>query len=200
MGKRLRIVATLCCALAFCFALVGCGGVNKAAFVGVWDLESGSDESLSPDSIKLMKSLGLEINLVLNEDGNGVLNLFGEETKATWEANSNTDGTLSINGNTAALKLSDGKLTVEDSTGTTMVFVKYDSTASTAESSSAASESSSVASTSAAEDSTSASTSAAEGSASASAASEGSASAGSEASAGEAGSDAAASQSSSSAG
>ena len=150
MTKRIGIIAAVCFAFAFCFALVGCGGVDKSAYVGTWDLESGSDESLSADSIELMKSLGLDVTITLKDDGTGSLNLFGEETDLDWEATSSTEGSVSFNGNSAALKLSDGKLILEDSTGSSMTFKKSDATASTASSASAEAASSEAASSEAA--------------------------------------------------
>ena len=141
MSKKIGIIAAACFALALCFALVGCGGVDKSAYVGSWELESGSDESLDAESIELMKSLGLEVTLTLSEDGTGSLDLFGETTDLTWEAKSNSEGTITLNDSTAALKLVDGKLTLEDATGSSMTFAKED--ASSASSASASSESAS---------------------------------------------------------
>ena len=140
MGKKLGIAAAICFAFALCFALVGCGGVNKAAYTGTWELESGSDENLDAESIALMKSLGLEVSMTLNEDGTGSLNLFGEMMNLTWEAKTNTEGIITFNETNAALKLSDGKLILEDSTGASMTFAKADNTASASASASSASE------------------------------------------------------------
>ena len=145
MNKKLGVIAVICFAFALCAALVACGGVNKAAYTGTWQLESGSDESLNSESIQLMKSLGLEVTLTLNEDGTGSLDLFGENTAIKWEAKSDSEGTLSINDTTASLKLADGKLTLEDASGSSMTFIKGEATSSSATAGSAAAASSEAA-------------------------------------------------------
>jgi len=122
MSKKLGIIAALCCVFVLCFALVGCGGVDKSKYTGDWKLAYGSDENLDADSIKLMESLGLSVTLTLNEDGSGSLDLFGEKQDAKWEASSNTEGKITLNGSEAKIKLTDSDLTIEDSTGASMTF------------------------------------------------------------------------------
>lgn len=120
--KKLSLIAAMCCAFVLCFALVGCGGVDKSNYTGDWKLAYGSDENLDADSLELMDSLGLTVILTLNEDGTGALNLFGESMDATWEASSNSEGTITLEGSEASLKLDNGELTIEDSTGASMTF------------------------------------------------------------------------------
>ena len=98
------------------------GGVDKSKYTGDWKLAYGSDENLDADSIKLMESLGLSVTLTLNEDGSGSLDLFGEKQDAKWEASSNTEGKITLNGSEAKIKLTDSDLTIEDSTGASMTF------------------------------------------------------------------------------
>lgn len=149
--KKLGIIAALCCAFVLCFALVGCGGVDKSNYTGDWKLAYGSDENLDADSLELMDSLGLTVILTLNDDGTGTLNLFGDSMDATWEASSNEEGTIALDDSDASLKLSGGELTIEDSTGASMTFKRTtaDSTAS-ADSASASSASSEASSSSSA--------------------------------------------------
>ena len=121
MGKKLGIIAAVCCALALCFALVGCGA-DKSNYTGEWNLAYGSDENLDADSIALMDSLGLTVKLTLNDDGSGTLDLFGETMQAKWEASSNTEGKIALEGSEAKMTLANGELTITDSTGATMTF------------------------------------------------------------------------------
>ena len=123
MGTRIGIIAALCCALALCFALVGCGGgVDKSNYTGDWKLAYGSDENLDSASIDLMDSLGLAVTLTLNEDGTGSLNLFGEVMEAKWEASSNSEGKITLDGSEATMKLENSELTIVDSTDASMTF------------------------------------------------------------------------------
>ncbi|MBP3866369.1 MAG: hypothetical protein J6D25_00980 [Eggerthellaceae bacterium] len=126
MNKKIGIIAALVCAFVLCFALVGCGGgsVDKTKFTGTWTLESGSDENLDADSIELMKSLGLEVNLTLNDDDTGKLDMFGQQEAVTWEATSATEGKLSMEGSGSAnLKVEDNKLVMSDDSSS-MTFAK----------------------------------------------------------------------------
>lgn len=126
MNKKIGIIAVLACALVLCFALVGCGGgsIDKTKFIGTWTLESGSDENLDADSIELMKSLGLEVNLTLNDDDTGTLDMFGQKEAVTWEASSATEGKLSMeNTGSANLKVEDSKLVMSDDSSS-MTFAK----------------------------------------------------------------------------
>lgn len=119
--KKLGIIAALCCALVLCFALVGCGA-DKSSYTGEWNLAYGSDENLDADSIALMDSLGLTVTLTLNDDGTGSLDLFGDKLEAKWEASSNSEGKISLDGSDAKMTLENGELTILDSTGASMTF------------------------------------------------------------------------------
>lgn len=142
MGRKIGIIAALCCAFVLCFALVGCGGVDKSKYTGDWKLVYGSDENLDADSIELMDSLGLSVTLTLKEDGTGTLNLFGESMDAKWEASSNTEGKITLDNSDATLKLENDQLTIVDSTNASMTFKRASAT-STSSSASASSASSS---------------------------------------------------------
>lgn len=127
MGKKLGIIAVLCCAFALCFTLIGCGGsVDKSNYLGDWQMTSGSDENLDEESIQLMESLGLTVTLTLNEDGTGSLNLFGEATDVTWEAKSNTEGTITYEGEDAKITLNGDELTLSDDTDASMTFKRIE--------------------------------------------------------------------------
>ena len=106
-----------------CFALVGCGGgVDKSNYTGDWTLTSSSNANIDEKSVELMKSLGVENSLTLNDNGSGTLRLLGDSSDVTWEATSNASGTLKRNGNSSAIRLEDGKLTLEDVEGSSYVF------------------------------------------------------------------------------
>ncbi len=122
MTKKIGLIAALCCVFVLCFALVGCGGVDKSKYTGEWKLAYGSDENLDADSIELMDSLGLSVTLNLTDDGKGTLNLFGDSMEATWEASSNTEGKISMSDTDATMKLNNDELTIVDSSGASMTF------------------------------------------------------------------------------
>lgn len=154
--KKGIIVALFACVFALSLALVGCGGGGgdvKAAWVGTWDLtemeESG--QVTGSEDIEMLKGLGLTVNLELKEDGTGALVLFGESMNGKWEAKSATDATFTYEGQTINMKITDGKLTMEQN-GSKLTFVKgtASSASASAASASAASESASAASASAA--------------------------------------------------
>ena len=124
MAKRIGIIAALCFVLALGFTLVGCGGnsVDKSNYTGNWTLASSTDADLDADSIALMKSLGLEVNLTLNEDGSGKLDMFGDESDVSWEATSNTEGKMKMNNAETSIKLDNGALTLADVDGSSLTF------------------------------------------------------------------------------
>ena len=122
--KKLGIIATICCAFALCFALMGCGGGDsasgdsagdaeaaKAAFAGTWDLvgmvQDGTETSQS--DLEMLSSLGLDVYLDLNDDGTAALVLFGESMAGSWEATSVTSGTLSLDGSDPVEMVIDGE-------------------------------------------------------------------------------------------
>lgn len=123
-ASRFALVALCLAAAALSLTLAGCGGVDKSLYTGSWSLESGSDESLDADSLALLRSLGLEVLLTLNDDETGQLDQFGETLSVTWKASSNSEGEMTIDGSESTFTLADGKLTVTDTGGTVMVFVR----------------------------------------------------------------------------
>ena len=145
MKKILGIATAICCMFALCFSLAGCG-VDKSGYVGNWSLESGTDATLDADSIALMKTLGLQVILTLNDDETGSMDLFGDKLDVTWKATSATEGEATIDGKATTLKLEDDKLTVTEEDGKYLVFAKYDGELPSATAASAASASSASAS------------------------------------------------------
>ncbi|MBQ9041756.1 MAG: lipocalin family protein [Eggerthellaceae bacterium] len=158
------IIALLACVFALSLSLVGCGGGGgnaadaKAAFIGTWDLvemeENG--EVTGSEDLDMLKALGLDVYLELNEDGTGALVLFGEAMNGTWEAKSATEGTFKIENETVDMKIADSKLTMEQS-GAKLTFAKGEARSSSAAAASSEAASSEAASSEAASSASSAS-------------------------------------------
>ena len=92
-------LALMACILALAFALVGCGGSKadpEEAFLGSWKLSGGEiyGEELDDETIKTMEEWGLNCILILDEDGEGQLDLLGDVEDITWKVKS--DGTAKI--------------------------------------------------------------------------------------------------------
>lgn len=125
MARRIGVVAALCCVLALCFALVGCGGsASKADYTGDWKLASSSDANYDEASIKLMRSLGKDVSLTLNDDGKGTLTMLDDQTSVTWEAKSGTEGKLKAGDTETSLTLEGDKLTMDDYKGSSYTFAR----------------------------------------------------------------------------
>ena len=105
--------------LVLAFALVGCGGSKadpEEAFLGSWKLSGGEiyGEELDDETIKTMEEWGLNCILILDEDGEGQLDLFGDVEDITWKVKS--DGTAKISAEDVDFKatLKDDTLTLKD--------------------------------------------------------------------------------------
>lgn len=129
--KRLWTTFVAVCAL--CLALVGCGGGgsakadHKADFIGSWEIVKmvSDGEDTSSEDIDAMKAFGLNVYLDLNEDGSFTLDVFGSPMTGTWEATGANKGSITMQGSTAPMTISDGLLTFEQS-GSSMTFKKID--------------------------------------------------------------------------
>ena len=95
---KLRVVALFCCVLTLCIALAGCAGVDKSRYVGEWTYSSSENADLDEQSLSLADSLGLKIELVLSEDGTGTFTMLADSKSVTWDASSDTEGKLAIDG------------------------------------------------------------------------------------------------------
>lgn len=125
-NKLLAALVTSIAAIVLCFALAGCGGGDpKANFIGQWELESIEDAEMGHVDTAILKQMGMEVSMTLNEDGSGDFVLFGQSIDATWTANSATSMTLTLAGEGDApfTLTADGKL-VGDDGETTMTFTK----------------------------------------------------------------------------
>lgn len=115
MKSKLKVLGVVAFALALCFALVGCGGDDKAdykkAVIGTWELSeiTGSSE----DDMDMMKALGLTVEAAFAEDGTFKLGAFGEAMDGTWDAKSADKVSLTIEGDSVDATIKDGVLSIE---------------------------------------------------------------------------------------
>lgn len=112
-------LALMACILALAFALVGCGGSKadpEEAFLGSWKLSGGEiyGEELDDETIKTMEEWGLNCILILDEDGEGQLDLFGDVEDVTWKVKSDGTAKISAEGVDFKATLKDGTLTLKD--------------------------------------------------------------------------------------
>ena len=112
-------LALMACILALAFALVGCNGSKadpEEAFLGSWKLSGGEiyGEELDDETIETMEEWGLNCILILDEDGEGQLDLFGDVEDITWKVKS--DGTAKISAEDVDFKatLKGDTLTLKD--------------------------------------------------------------------------------------
>lgn len=113
-------------ALSMALGLIACApSVDKTAFLGSWVLNAGSDEALNAETIALARSMGSDATILLNEDGTGTLDLYGDISNLSWEANANNEGTLKVDDTrTATIKIEDEKLIVSDRDGGNLTFAR----------------------------------------------------------------------------
>lgn len=115
MKSKLKVLGVVAFALALCFALVGCGGGDKAdpkkAVIGTWELSelTGSSE----DDLASMKAFGLTVEATFAEDGTFKLGMFGETMDGTWDAKSADKVSLTIEGDSVDATIKDGVLSIE---------------------------------------------------------------------------------------
>ena len=112
-------LALMACILALAFALVGCGGSKadpEEAFLGSWKLSGGEiyGEELDDETIKTMEEWCLNCILILDEDGEGQLDLFGDVEDVTWKVKSDGTAKISAEGVDFKATLKDGTLTLKD--------------------------------------------------------------------------------------
>ena len=129
--RKAGLIASLCCAVALCFALVGCGaGGNdpqaaKEAFTGTWDLAgmTQNGQETSSSDLEMLQKLGLEVYLELNEDGTSKLMMFGESMEGTWEAENATTASLVLEGQKTEMSIEGDSMTMEQA-DSSLTFVK----------------------------------------------------------------------------
>jgi uncharacterized lipoprotein NlpE involved in copper resistance len=128
--KRAGRIVLLCVLALLCLGLFACSGSSadaKKAYTGQWKLTEMTEngEAVSADDMAMLDSLGMTIDLTVNEDGTFDLTFFGESQKGDWEAKSATEATFTIEGDSVPATLKDGKLTLSES-DVSMTFEKKD--------------------------------------------------------------------------
>lgn len=123
-----KALAALACAIALCLALVGCvgssGGAGKASassnseaavdvakLIGTWELSGSIDADgvrASDDSIALMRELGLDLFVNLNEDATFDMVVFEGSLRGTWDAVSRDTIVFETEGDSLTVKIEDG--------------------------------------------------------------------------------------------
>ena len=103
-----KILAILL-AVAMIAALAACSGKTKASYndAGYYSVFSITEDGETMSQAEL-EELGLEIYMELKDDGTGVINIAGDETRITWE-----DGSITNEGETKAYALAGGMLTLD---------------------------------------------------------------------------------------
>ena len=111
----MKKILALTLILVMVFALCACGGGKNAA-VGTWKLtglfEGGEDYSA------YLAMLGMDMTLVLNEDGTGSMEMMGEKIDVTWG-----DGKITNEGESIPFSVDGDKLTMEED-GSQLVFTR----------------------------------------------------------------------------
>ncbi|MBR0403822.1 MAG: hypothetical protein IJI68_01270 [Eggerthellaceae bacterium] len=125
MKQKIGIILVACLSFALCMALSACVLTNKSLYVGTWELQDSNGDTFDSDTMELMKTLDVKVTLSLVDDGTGTLNYLGTDPHSvTWKASSNTEGELSVDGETNKLSLNEAVLTMTDDEGTYMTFAK----------------------------------------------------------------------------
>lgn len=117
--KRILLSFVVCSALVL--GLAGCASSNndeaqsRDAFSGHWDLvqiDSGND-TVEQEDLDRLRSQGLDVYLVLTEDGAATLSLFDGITEGSWTPKNKTEASLSLdNGETITMTISDDVLSM----------------------------------------------------------------------------------------
>lgn len=131
MTKKMTGRIVLACVLAMlCLGLFACSESSadaKKAYIGQWKLVEMTEngEAVAAEDMAMLDSMGMTIDLTVNEDGTFDLTFFGESQKGDWEAKSATEATFTVEGDSVPATLKDGKLTLSES-DVSMTFEKKD--------------------------------------------------------------------------
>jgi hypothetical protein len=112
----MKKLVALCLVLVLVVAMVACGGGGKNPAVGTWKL-TGLFEG-EEDYSAYLAMLGMDLTIVLNEDGTGTMEMMGEKLDITW-----ADGKIMNEGESLSFSVDGDTLTISEE-GERMVFTR----------------------------------------------------------------------------
>ena len=112
----MKKLVALCLVLVLVVAMVACGGGGKNPAVGTWKL-TGLFEG-EEDYSAYLAMLGMDLTIVLNEDGTGTMEMMGEKLDITW-----ADGKIMNEGESLSYSVDGDTLTIAEE-GERMVFTR----------------------------------------------------------------------------
>ncbi|MBO4352624.1 MAG: zinc-ribbon domain-containing protein [Eggerthellaceae bacterium] len=85
---------------------------NSDVICGDWELESGSDEDLDAETMDMMRELGFNVTLSIDDDGTFEFSLFDESVSGTWKQTGTNAYLFTISGDsiTGTYDSASGKL------------------------------------------------------------------------------------------
>ncbi len=110
----MKKIVALTLVLVMVLALCACGGSKTAA--GTWKLTGMTQDG--QDYSQYLSMLGMEITMVLNDDGTGTMEAMGEKVDVTWDANG-----ITSQGETIPYTLDGDKLIMAQD-GAEMIFTR----------------------------------------------------------------------------
>ena len=110
----MKKIVALTLVLVMVLALCACGGGKTAA--GTWKLTGMTQDG--QDYSQYLSMLGMEITMVLNDDGTGTMEAMGEKVDVTWDANG-----ITSQGETISYTLDGDKLIMAQD-GAEMIFTR----------------------------------------------------------------------------
>ncbi len=111
----MKKIVALTLVLVMVLALCACGGGSKTA-AGTWKLTGMTQDG--QDYSQYLSMLGMEITMVLNDDGTGTMEAMGEKVDVTWDANG-----ITSQGETISYTLDGDKLIMAQD-GAEMIFTR----------------------------------------------------------------------------
>ena len=111
----MKKIVALTLVLVMVLALCACGGGSKTA-AGTWKLTGMTQDG--QDYSEYLSMLGMEITMVLNEDGTGTMEAMGQKVDVTWD-----ESGITSQGETIPYTLDGDKLTMAQD-GAEMIFTR----------------------------------------------------------------------------
>jgi len=115
MAKRL--IAAVTALLMFMVVFSGMAGASETEQAGTWYLASGQQNGMNMDA-SLLSAMGMNMTLVLNEDGTAVMNMSGTEQQGAWDEEKSV---LMFNEVEIPYEIKDGTLQISQEDGA-MIF------------------------------------------------------------------------------